>query len=250
MRFFGRCKYNGTTFHGWQSQKNDPLTIQYQIENALSMVLRNPTPIVGCGRTDAGVHSSEYFFHFDAEIEVDYLETLLFKANSILPFTIVINRFYQVADDAHARYDATRRAYTYYVVNQRDPFRQHTTFFYANCQKIDVDLLQKAAQLLLNFEDFTPFCKSGSNVKHKRCTIYKSEWKQTETGFIYHVEANRFLRGMIRLIVGMCINVAIGKIRIIEVEEALKDQQRLTLDWSVPATGLFLSKIDYEYIND
>lgn len=248
MRYFVRCKYNGTNFHGWQAQKNTPVTIQGYIESAIKMFLPNATEIVGCGRTDTGVHASEYYFHFDAD-QYD-IGLMKYKLNSILPFAIMITDVIPVHDDAHTRFDASKRAYDYHIVKERDPFREFTTHRYPNLQDLKYEDLQSGAQLLLNYEDFEAFCKNGSDEKTKKCTLYKSEWEITDSGYIYHVEANRFLRGMIRLIVGMCLNIARDKVTIEQVTKAMENRTRLGDDWSVPARGLFLSKIEYPYIRD
>lgn len=246
MRYFARIKYNGTHFHGWQSQKNTPNTVQGRIEEALSIFLPNKPEIVGCGRTDAGVHASDYFFHFDVEHFDPNL--IKYKLNSILPNSIVIDHVIPVHDDAHARFDAKLRAYEYHLVERRDPFREFTTYYLPTLDRLDFDHFHEAAALILQYEDFETFCKNGSDEKTKKCTIFKSEWVKTDNGFVYHIEANRFLRGMIRMIVGMCINVAKGQVNMDEVKKALETQSRLGKDWSVPARGLFLSKIEYDYI--
>lgn len=248
MRYFVRCKYNGTSFHGWQAQKNTPDTIQGNIEAALNVFLPSASEIVGCGRTDTGVHASEYYFHFDADLYD--IGLMKYKLNSILQFPIVITDIIPVHDEAHTRFDATKRAYEYHLVGERDPFRQFTTHRYPNLEDLKYDDLQNAAQLLLNYEDFETFCKNGSDEKTKKCTLSKSEWHITDSGYIYHVESNRFLRGMIRLIVGMCLNVARGKVTLEQVKKAMDNRSRLETDWSVPARGLFLSKIEYPYIRD
>ena len=247
MRYFARIKYNGTNFHGWQSQKNTPETVQGKIESALNIFLPHKTEIVGCGRTDSGVHASDYIFHFDVE---DYDPgQIQYKLNSILPNSIVVEHIIPVHGDAHARYDAHLRAYEYHLLERRDPFREFTAYHLPTLDRLNFDDLQAAAYLLKEFEDFEAFCKNGSDEKSKKCTIYKSEWVKTDNGFIYQIEANRFLRGMIRLIVGMCINVAKGQLTIDEVREAMENRSRLRQDWSVPAKGLFLSRIEYEYIH-
>ena len=248
VRYFVRCQYNGTSYHGWQAQKNTPETVQGHIERTLAVFLDGAPEIVGCGRTDAGVHASEYYFHFDAE-PFD-LGLMKYKLNSILPFAIVVLDVFEVHEDAHTRYDAYRRAYTYHIVGERDPFREYTTHRLPQIEKLDFEKLQAAAQLLMEYEDFEAFCKNGSDEKTKKCTMYRSEWEIHESGITYHVEANRFLRGMIRLIVGMCLNVARGQVELEDVRKALDNRERLIKDWSVPAKGLFLSKIQYPYISN
>ncbi|MDF1697765.1 MAG: tRNA pseudouridine(38-40) synthase TruA [Saprospiraceae bacterium] len=248
MRYFVRIKYNGTHFHGWQSQKNTPDTVQGKIEDALAIFLPEKPEIVGCGRTDSGVHASDYFFHFDTEHKDPAL--IQYKLNSILPNTIAVEHIIKVHDDAHTRFDASLRAYEYHLLERRDPFREFTSYFLPTLNRLDFDDFQKAAALITKYEDFEAFCKNGSDEKTKKCTIYKSQWRQTENGLVYEIEANRFLRGMIRLIVGMCINVARGQITLDQVEHALETKSRLVKDWSVPARGLFLCHINYDYIQD
>ena len=246
MRYFARIKYNGTHFHGWQSQKNTPETVQGKIENALAVFLPDNPEIVGCGRTDTGVHASDYTFHFDTVSDDPGL--IKYKLNSILPNSIVVENIIQVHDDAHARYDASLRAYEYHLLERRDPFRENTAYHLPTLNRLALKDFQSAAALILDYEDFEPFCKNGSDEKTKKCTIYKSQWLQTENGFVFKIEANRFLRGMIRLIVGMCINVARGQVSLEQVKHALETRTRLIKDWSVPAKGLFLSKVQYDYI--
>ena len=246
MRYFVRIKYNGTKFHGWQSQKNTPETIQGKIEDALAIFLPEKPEIVGCGRTDAGVHASDYFFHLDVE---NYdPNQIKYKLNSILPNSIVADNIITVHDDAHTRFDASKRAYEYHLLERRDPFREFTSYHLPTLNRYKFEDFQIAAELITHYEDFEAFCKNGSDEKTKKCTIYKSEWKKTDNGYIYQIEANRFLRGMIRMIVGMCINVAKGQVLIEDVKYALDNNKRLIKDWSVPARGLFLSKIEYPYI--
>lgn len=248
MRYFVRIKYNGTPFHGWQSQKNTSETVQGKIEAALAIFLPDKPEVVGCGRTDTGVHASDYFFHLDV---TDYDPNLIkYKLNSILPNTIVVEHLIPVHQGAHTRFDASLRAYEYHLLERRDPFRQFTSYHLPTLDRLQFTDFQAAAALIRQYEDFETFCKNGSDEKTKKCTIYKSEWVKTDNGFIYHVEANRFLRGMIRMIVGMCINVARGHLLLDEVKTALDQRARLSKDWSVPARGLFLSKIEYPYIRN
>ena len=245
MRYFVKCRYNGTRHHGWQSQKGTDKTIQGQIEKTLSTFLREEISIIGCGRTDAGVHASEYYFHFDGPVFDP--SQIKYKSNSILSNDIYIDEVYIVEGSRHTRFDARLRAYEYHLIYTPDPFRQETAFWQPQLESYDVEMMKMAAQLLSEFDEFTTFCKTGSDEKSKICTIYKSELIFSETGIVYHVHANRFLRGMIRLIVGMILNVGKGQVDIEEVKKALKKQTRLTTDWSVPAKGLFLSKVEYPF---
>lgn len=246
MRYFARIQYNGSTFSGWQKQPNAP-TIQEELENRLSQVLRSEIPIVGCGRTDAGVHASDYYFHFDIDkaIPLDFNR----KINGIIHSSIVVKSFVQVNDEAHARFDAYERSYTYYLTRDRDPFRQDTATHYPFFDKLDFELMNVAAALLLDYEDFYTFCKSNTDVKTYLCDLKISEWrKSNDSEWTYHITANRFLRGMVRLIVGMCLRVGSGKLSIDDVKEALDSKSRMDQALSAPPQGLFLSKISYPYL--
>ncbi len=247
MRYFAHIQYNGAKFCGWQRQPND-VTIQGEIESILSKVLRTNTPIVGCGRTDTGVHASSYYFHMDV---ADPLHpNFAKKITGILSDGIVIRSFIEVNDDAHARYDAIARSYQYHITRHRDPFRVETSHHFPFYDQINIDLLRSSATLLMGYENFFPFCKTHSDVTNYQCRLDQCQWILSENGeeLTLHVSANRFLRGMIRLIVGMCLNVSLGKITLAEVKEAMDDQTRLSKALSVPPNGLFLCNVQYPYI--
>lgn len=247
MRYFAHIQYNGAKFCGWQRQPNDQ-TIQGEIEDILTKVFRSETPIVGCGRTDTGVHASSYYFHFDTiePLHPDFAK----KITGILSDGIVIRSFVPVDDEAHARYDATARSYVYHITKHRDPFRLDTSYHFPFYDQLDIALLQSSAQLLLGYEDFFPFCKTHSDVTNYKCQLRQCEWRVSQSGeeLTLYVSSNRFLRGMIRLIVGMCLNVGLGKISIDDVKSAMEDQTRLSKALSVPPNGLFLCDIQYPYI--
>mgnify|MGYP001816121069 CR=1 FL=1 len=247
MRYFAHIQYNGAKFCGWQRQPHD-ITIQGELELTLSKVLRKETPIVGCGRTDTGVHASSYYFHFD--IEEPLHPYFASKINGILPDGIVIKSFIPVADEAHARFDATSRSYTYHITRQRNPFRLDTSYHFPFYDKLNMELVKSAGQLLMNYEEFFPFCKTHSDVSNYKCRLDRCEWIQSsdKEELIFEVTANRYLRGMVRLIVGMCLNVGLGKITLQEVTAALETQTRLAKAHSVPPNGLFLSSVRYPYI--
>ena len=246
-RFFTNISYDGSGFAGWQRQDN-AMTIQQAIEEAFLLATKKEISIVGCGRTDAGVHASDYYFHFD--IESVNTDTLQKKLNHILSAKISINKIIEVKPDAHARFDAFKRSYTYNLSFERDPFLYPYEWYYPY-GKLDLVRLNEAAALLLKYDSFFPFCKSKTQVKTMVCEVTQAYWEADESPnkLKFHVTANRFLRGMVRLIVGMCINVATDKISLETVETALKNQERLDKSYSVPATGLFLSKIEYPYSN-
>ncbi len=235
--------YDGTEYSGWQIQPNAK-TVQATVEAALSIWCKTPIEVVGCGRTDAGVHASQYVLHFDAPGTAMH-EQALYHINQILPQSIVLNKMLVVADDFHARYDANLRSYTYHLAWQKNPFNQLYCYTHPSFKALDIEALNTAAQSLMDYDDFSTFCKTGSDVTNKICKLHYVAWKKTTDGIDFHISANRFLRGMVRLIVGMCIRVAQGKTSLDELHKAMKNQQSLPKPWSVPAKGLFLSEIIY-----
>lgn len=252
MRFFVELAYNGTPFSGWQRQPN-ATTVQSTLEHAFSTILRTPIEVTGCGRTDTGVHAKQYFMHFDYprfSDEASLPKHFLDRLNKFLPPEIAIRRIFEVANDAHARFDAYHRSYEYHLVLHKNPFEKETAYHFPFGQHLSMEKMNEAAQLLLNYEEFFPFCKTNTDVKTMICDMKRSEWVTDETTgkLIYHVSANRFLRGMIRLIVGMCLNVGVGKVDLNEVKKAMEEQTRLAKSWSVPPQGLFLCDIRYPFI--
>lgn len=247
MRFFVELAYNGTRYSGWQRQPN-ATTVQSTLENAFSTILRSPIEVTGCGRTDTGVHAKQYFMHFDAPEELP--KHFLDRLNKFLPAAIAIQRIFEVDKDAHARFDAYHRSYEYHLVLSKNPFEKETAYFFPFGQHLNIEKMNEAAQLLLDYKEFFPFCKTNTEVKTMICDLKRSEWVVDEASgkLIYHVSANRFLRGMIRLIVGMCLNVGVGKIELADVQQAMKQQTRLAKSWSVPPQGLFLCDIRYPFL--
>lgn len=244
MRYFAELAYRGTNYCGWQRQPAQP-SVQQTIEEALSTLLRTSIEIVGCGRTDTGVHASQYFIHF--EYEGEFHEKFVARLNRFLPKDIAFYSIKKVASEAHARFDAQRRGYTYFVHSRKNPFSENTAYHFPFFEQIDEQKLQAAAQLLLDYDAFFPFCKTKSDANTMLCKMYRSEWEfqPEQHRLLFHVEANRFLRGMVRLIVGMCLEVSIGKMELKDVKNALEEQKRLPRSWSVPPEGLFLSKVEY-----
>ncbi len=244
MRYFAELAYKGTAYVGWQRQPNG-MSVQEKLEETLSMLLREPVEITGCGRTDTGVHAAQYFIHFDFDGE--FPEAFLRRLNKVLPPDIAVYRIFEVAPDAHARYDAYHRAYRYTIIYRKDPFLTETAFLYPYPQKPDLVLMQSAADLLLQYEDFFPFCKSDTDTESMRCELKQAEWNLDEaTGLlIFDIAANRFLRGMVRLIVGACINVGIGQVSLEELKHAMDTQTRLKKSYSVPPEGLALTGVRY-----
>lgn len=244
MRYFAEIAYNGTRYNGWQKQPHG-LTVQETIEEKLSLLLRQPIEVTGCGRTDTGVHARQYFLHFDYDGE--FPEAFLRRLNQVLPKDIAVFSCYEVAPEAHARFDATHRAYTYHVALRKDPFSTDTSYFFSQYFEVDWDRMQSAAALLLRYDHFYPFCKSDTDVKTMRCDLRRAEWVDDPLHhqWVFHIGADRFLRGMVRLIAGMCLSVGIGQITLEEVIEALENQTRLRKSLSVPPQGLFLTEVVY-----
>lgn len=242
MRFRLHLAYNGTRFSGWQKQPN-AITVQETIEQAISKLFNESIEIVGCGRTDAGVHATQYFAHFDTEKEMD---SIAYKLNRMLPKDIVIHEATLVQEQFHARFDAKNRSYIYRLIGEKDPFRNEWVTVISKFQQLDIPKMQEAAKLLLSYQDFFPFCKTGGDNFTTICHLTQSEWEVTPNGeLLYHISANRFLRGMVRLIVGMCINVGLGKVHLDEVRNALETKTRLTKSLSARANGLALCKVEY-----
>lgn len=247
MRYFVQLSYRGTAYCGWQKQPGVP-SVQQIIEQSLGTILRTTVEIVGCGRTDSGVHALEFYFHFDHTGPLP--DKLLYRLNTILPGDIAARRILEVAPEAHARYDATLRRYEYRLIRKKDPFANDTAFLFSFARSLNFQKMQAAAGLLLHYESFYPFCKSNTDVKTMNCRLFQSEWIEGNKPeqWLFQISADRFLRGMVRLIVGMCINVGLGKTSLQEVEQAMQQQHRLKRSYSVPAQGLFLTAVKYPFL--
>lgn len=241
MRYFLELSYNGTNYHGWQIQPN-VISVQEKINDGLSKLLRTPINIMGAGRTDAGVHASQMYAHFDIDTEIDTALTLD-RLNSFLPEDIVIYRIFEVDEKVHTRFHATSRSYEYRIYLGRNPFLLDTTWqLYRN--KLNVEMMNEAAKLLLNHDDFKCFSKS-TDVNTYICDVTFAAWKQTDNLLVFHVSANRFLRNMVRAIVGTLIDVGMDKISIDDFKKILESRNRSEAGFSVPAKGLFLTHIEY-----
>lgn len=239
-RFFLEFSYVGTAYHGWQRQPN-ALSVQEVMEEALALLLKQQTPLTAAGRTDTGVHAKQMFAHFDAD--TTDLEQLIFRLNQFLPNDIAVIRIREVKPRAHARFDALSRTYEYHLNNFKSPFVQGMS--YGLYQPLDVEQMNKAASILLEYEDFECFSKAHTDVKTFLCTISKAVWEKSETGLVFTITANRFLRNMVRAIVGTLIEIGLGKKNIQEMHTVIESKNRSLAGYSVPAEGLFLTHIEY-----
>lgn len=241
MRYFVELQYNGSKYHGWQIQPN-AVTVQEVLTKTLSTLLKEELNIVGAGRTDTGVHASYYVAHFDCK-EISDLDSLLFRWNRFLPKDIYVFSIQQVKDDTHARFSAMGRTYNYYLSLRKSPFNQ--LFTYKPPFEPDIQLMNKAAGLLLKTNDFTSFSKLHTQVNNNICDVQLAQWKQQNELLIFTIKANRFLRNMVRAIVGTLLEVGAGKITIDHFIKIIESKDRSKAGYSVPANALFLSDIDY-----
>ena len=240
-RYLFELAYNGTEFSGWQKQPN-AISVQETIEQALGALHSNePIDVVGCGRTDAGVHAKHYVLHVDL-FGIENVEHLLFKLNRMLPKSVVIKDIRRCADDFHARFDATKRTYRYYIHHKKNPFMDYSWYV---PQEFNLDAMSKASKHLLGTQDFTSLAKVHTDVKTHTCTVFNAEWHQEDDQVYFEISADRFLRNMVRACVGTLIDVGIGKITPDDIPKILSAKDRAAASMSVPAHGLFLWKIDY-----
>ena len=241
LRYFIELSYRGTHYHGWQIQP-DANSVQEELNKAMSTILQEEVSIVGAGRTDAGVHASQMFAHFDSQKELN--DHFVYKFNSILPNDIVISSLVKVSDDAHARFDATSRSYEYKIWLGRSPFLLDTTW-QIHQQELDVDLMNEAAKVLLEYTDFECFSKVKTDVRTFECTVTNAIWKQESQSLTFYISANRFLRNMVRAIVGTLIEVGQGKKSVDDFRKVIESKKRSEAGLSVPAQGLFLTEVKY-----
>ncbi|PLK42887.1 tRNA pseudouridine(38-40) synthase TruA [Emticicia sp. TH156] len=242
MRYLIECSYQGTSFHGWQVQEN-AATVQGHIEQALSTVLRVPTQIVGSSRTDAGVHACQQFAHFDSETPLNQIDKLVYAVNGILPKDIAVNKIAEVNDNFHSRFDATYRRYLYRIALQKTPFWQDFSYFYR--APLDIKAMNAAGELMKNHIDFQCFSKVHTDVATFNCKIEFARWEQQDQFLLFHIKADRFLRGMVRAIVGTMLEVGIGKMSLNAFEQVILSKNRQKAGRAVPAEGLTLVEVGY-----
>ena len=243
MRYFVELQYDGAAYCGWQRQP-DAETVQGVIEQRLSMLRRVPTEIVGAGRTDTGVNASFYVAHFDSDEAVDCVQ-LAYKLNKVLPDDIAILRIYEVEGDKHARFDAKQREYTYFLTPHKSPFRRFSAWYFA--VDLDVERMNRAATALLRYDDFTSFAKLNSNNKTNICHISHAQWVVESDGVLcFTIRADRFLRNMVRAIVGTLVDVGRGRYTVEQFEDIIRSKDLSRSSAGAPACGLFLSDVRYE----
>ena len=240
MRYFVFFAYNGAGYHGWQSQPN-ALTVQQEMEQAFETLLQEPIALTAAGRTDAGVHASFMVSHFDTSNSLP--ENLCFLLNQYLSNAISINRIQNVSDSAHARFDALSRTYQYTISSVKNPFRYPYQYYIKG--SLDLAQMNASAALLLEYEDFECFSKVNTDVKTFMCQIEKAHWESLENQYIFTIKANRFLRNMVRAIVGTLIEIGQGKRTLDSLYKTLRSKDRSQAGYSVPAHALFLTDIEY-----
>lgn len=243
MRYFIHLAYNGTRFCGWQIQPNAP-SVQETIEQALTKLLGENCSIVGAGRTDSGVHASDYYAHFETEKSID-CKDIVYKLNRILPYDIVIFDIFLVHNDLHARFSAQKRTYTYTITTKKNPFNAETEYYYP--VQLNIEKMNAACEYLIGTKDFTSFSKLHTDVNNNICTITEANWKQDDNKLIFKISANRFLRNMVRSIVGTLIDVGRGKIQIEDIDTVIQCKDRQKAGVSIPACGLSLCAIEYDF---
>lgn len=242
MRYFIELAYDGINYHGWQVQPNGD-SVQATVQNALSTILQRRIEIVGAGRTDAGVNASKMFAHFDFDklFDIPLLEN---KLGKILPCDIAVYHIYKVRDDAHARFDATSRTYQYHITLRKDPFSRH--YAWQVYFPLDFNAMNEAAKVLFEYIDFTSFSKLHTDTKTNNCKIMKAEWKQvSEFEWVFTIQADRFLRNMVRAVVGTLIDVGRGKLTVNGFRRIIEQKDRCAAGSSVPGNALFLIDIAY-----
>lgn len=243
MRYFITLSYDGTRYHGWQVQPNGP-SVQEKLQWALSTILRQDIQVTGAGRTDAGVHARMMVAHFDVETMDFELQDLTYKLNRLLPQDIAIQKMEPVSDEMHARFSATSRTYHYYIHTVKDPFLRAYS-----CElhyPLDFQLMNEAAAILMTYENFGAFCKAHADVKTTLCHITTAQWHQTSpSSWYFEITANRFLRNMVRAVVGTLIDVGRGRLSLDDFRKVVEGKRRTEAGESMPANALFLEEVKY-----
>ncbi len=239
-RYFLEIAYKGTAYSGFQTQEN-AVTVQSEVEKAIAILQREPVGLTGSSRTDAGVHAWQNYFHFDYDGVLH--PQFVYKLNAILPPDIVLHKLLLMPAGAHSRFDAVSREYKYFIYRSKDPFLQDRAYYFP--YQIDLDRMQAAAALLMEYEDFTSFSKRNTQVKSFKCRLGVSEWIQEGSCLVYRVQGNRFLRGMVRALTATMLKVGRGKISLEEFRTIIEARDCTRASFAVPAHGLFLIRVSY-----
>lgn len=242
MRYLIECSYKGSAFHGWQIQPN-AITVQEEIEKALSIILKQKIEITGSSRTDTGVHAFQQFAHFDIEAVIPNVDKFAHSMNGILPREIAIKQISLVADSFHSRFDATHRSYLYRIIQEKNPFWYEMAYFFK--PKLDIEQMNKAGEILLQHTDFQCFSKVNTDVMTFNCKIEYAYWERHEQFLLFHIKADRFLRGMVRAIVGTMIEVGVGRMQLSDFEQIILSKSRNKAGRAVPPEGLTLVEVGY-----
>ena len=241
LRYFIELSYFGKCYHGWQRQPN-AVSVQEKVEEALSTLLRNTVAVLGAGRTDAGVHAKQLFAHFDFEKPLN-LKDLTYRLNSFLPEDISVSRIFEVQENAHARFDAIARTYEYWLVQEKNPFYKDSAYFLR--EPLNIETMNQAALILREYSDFESFSKSNTDVKTFLCRIDEAVWEKDDEKLVFRITADRFLRNMVRAVVGTLIEIGMGKRPIQWIREVIESKDRGEAGASVPAKGLYLTRVEY-----
>ncbi|GMV78623.1 MAG: tRNA pseudouridine synthase A [Chitinophagaceae bacterium] len=239
-RYFLEVAYVGTNYSGFQIQQN-AVTIQQKIEEALTIFFKQTIPLTGSSRTDAGVHAKQNFFHFDFRENIN--SKVLYNINSILPNDIAVKNIFNVPPEAHCRFNAISRTYNYYIYKNKNPFLNNRAWYYP--YPIDIQLLNEAATTILTYNNFEAFSKQNTQVNNFICNIQQSFWQQESETLMYHIQANRFLRGMVRALVATMLMIGRNQITIHQFKEIIESQNASNTNFSSPAHGLYLEKVEY-----
>lgn len=240
-RYFLKIAYDGNPYCGWQIQPN-AITVQQKLQETLQLFCNLIGDTLGCGRTDTGVHAKEFFLHFDCTTIIENEQEFLYKLNRVLPESIAVFELYQVSNDAHCRFDAISRSYEYYILQKKNPFIKNAWF---NTSSLNIKAMNQACSVLMHYEDFTSFSKTNTQVFTNNCKITKAHWEQKEDVLVFTIQANRFLRNMVRAIVGSMVDVGKEKYDIAQFHTIIESKNRSKAGVSVPAQGLFLTQVTY-----
>jgi len=242
MRYFLELSYKGTHYSGWQIQANAH-TVQAELNQALSVLLKSEMTTMGSGRTDTGVHALHQVVHFDTPEAIQDPDHFLYQLNALLPKDIAVHKLRLVQAEAHARFDAQRRAYKYFIRKFKDPFASQDAYFFN--QRLDIDKIRAAIEIIKNWQDFEAFSRVKTEVNHFDCKIFEAKWELSDKGYVFYSAADRFLRGMVRAVVGTLLDVGTGRMTTTELQEVLKSRDRRKAGRAVPAEGLYLCEVKY-----